>query len=1354
MERIRQLFANYSKNYDEWEQMETDLLQNMPQEEWFHLLAKCSKRRKDIFRENDDIIRELLTILQYSLTREVADVTLEEVMKMYYITKHDEYFVIDICNVLIPFYEELQEEEILLDLYGIVNFEQCSLCKVNTREKRMDFSYNIKSRSIAKDFVNLDAKSQYRILVAYYYYTVVALDLKLISVREALDEYRNFRELLKDDRVKEIIKNDERLSEVYKSFQVGIFLGIFRMDETDEATRRELIDYAREYFEYNKKDRKSDFELDAVEYTAYISIGLIDGEETIESIIDKELAYFEYNFLKIKNGELVDESRILDNINSVAALAKLSNYTEDIRRKKIIDKKLMNFVEARWIKGNLSIINGINEMLSTICNLFFRSNSIEIDKEKTLLQLVIQRNKDVYLHGLIVSEITRCIYEYMILNNPEYFSGIETINDASIKEYLYYASMFHDLGHTANLGHVSHNKRTLKPEEIELYKKHVNFGCDAIEGIPEFEKYRDVIGGHHQYANGQGGIQVTEKPLHPDLKPLVDLIALAVAIDQMTDPYTHMEKDAISFGEAFEIIKNERGKRFSAECVHAIEESILLQDRLAKAVTDDRMKIMYDVYHNWDKIQLSMDEASILDRIVKAMQKYQIDQDEQKFESYKQQMIEMAESSEDDSIRAKALHFLMCYYQITGQFHDAKALETETTKLLQETYNYDTQLHNLLNQGTMNFICEDLERSMNKFLESLKLSNNIPEFCREHAIAADGIARIHLKLDNFEKALEYYRMAEETCYEGMFEETNIYSGIAYCLIRLERIEEAKEFIEKARQCFNRDSENKEYEKYLYFTIFSAVLEEEEECKKNWERLREISFELKDLTYLSTEVQVQLDFLEWKQAYEEMAEVLKHYITLTEKHKNYSQMFNRMVQHRLYCAMILGDRDALIYYGKMLRNSEIEVRQKRSVSMDVLEKEFQENTEKEFQQYIQKQEQRKLEEDVKKEQKANKQKSAFLSSMSHEIRTPINAIIGLNELILRESKEEPILQYAQDIENASKQLLGIVNDVLDFSKIEAGKMEIIPQKYNLRTMLRDLGHMLEPRMEQKDLDYIFNCNKEIPAILYGDDIRIKQILINLLSNAFKYTEKGSIQLNVDYKKKDEKSILLTYEVKDTGIGLKPEQIECLSKPFERFDKIRNRGIQGTGLGISITVKLLEAMGSKLEIESEYGVGTTVSFTIEQEVLNWKSLKEENKKETRGQRREEAAVFHASKAKVLVVDDNKVNLRVVQGLLKRTGVQVTLASSGQECLDMCKEKGFHVILLDHMMPEMDGIDTLKLLRKQEGANKDTPVIALTANAISGAEEFYKKHGFDALLTKPMNPVDMEKILRMYLPEYVID
>lgn len=359
------------------------------------------------------------------------------------------------------------------------------------------------------------------------------------------------------------------------------------------------------------------------------------------------------------------------------------------------------------------------------------------------------------------------------------------------------------------------------------------------------------------------------------------------------------------------------------------------------------------------------------------------------------------------------------------------------------------------------------------------------------------------------------------------------------------------------------------------------------------------------------------------------------------------------------------------------------------------------------------------------EEANKAQVAFISNMSHEIRTPINAVLGMDEMIIRETSEEEIREYAYNIKNAGKTLLGIINDILDFTKIEAGKMDIIPQEYALSSIINDLMNMIEGRVRDKGLEFQLNMNPEIPHILYGDDVRIRQIILNILTNAVKYTEKGTITFSLDYEKFDEENILLAVAVRDTGIGMKQEEMDKLSRPFERLDEKRNRTIEGTGLGMSIVTKLLMQMDSRLEVESVYGEGSVFSFRLKQKVINWEA-----------------------------VDDTLVNLTVVKGLLKRTGVQVDMAESGRECLEMCRNKEYHVILLDHRMPEMDGIEVMHHLQETEGPNQHTPVIALTANAVSGAYETYIKEVFCDFLSKPVSGNKLERMLLKYLPEEILD
>ena len=385
--------------------------------------------------------------------------------------------------------------------------------------------------------------------------------------------------------------------------------------------------------------------------------------------------------------------------------------------------------------------------------------------------------------------------------------------------------------------------------------------------------------------------------------------------------------------------------------------------------------------------------------------------------------------------------------------------------------------------------------------------------------------------------------------------------------------------------------------------------------------------------------------------------------------------------------------------------------------------------------------------------ANKTKSQFLSNMSHEIRTPINAIVGMTEMILRECKDSTILEYAENIRNASNSLLGLVNDILDFSKIEAGKMEIIPVEYALSSLLNDLVNMIQKRATDKKLQFIVDADPELPTILFGDEIRIKQIVINVLTNAVKYTEKGSVRLIVCCNKTAEDTILLRFSIKDTGIGIKKEDISKLFSAFERIEEKRNRNVEGTGLGMNITQRLLTLMNSKLEVESIYGEGSTFSFSIEQKVMNWQPIGnfEESYRNSLKQHEEYHEKFTAPKAKILVVDDTVMNLTVVKGLLKQTQIQIYTAESGYECLHLVTKHKYDIIFLDHRMPGIDGIETLQKMKVlPHNLNKETPVISLTANAVSGARAEYMKAGFQDYLTKPINAPALETMLIKYLPK----
>ena len=405
--------------------------------------------------------------------------------------------------------------------------------------------------------------------------------------------------------------------------------------------------------------------------------------------------------------------------------------------------------------------------------------------------------------------------------------------------------------------------------------------------------------------------------------------------------------------------------------------------------------------------------------------------------------------------------------------------------------------------------------------------------------------------------------------------------------------------------------------------------------------------------------------------------------------------------------------------------------------------------------------------------ANHAKSDFLANMSHEIRTPINAVLGMNEMILREDRRAQELAksdsaevmetlknigvYANDVKNAGHNLLAIINDILDFSKIEAGKMDITEAPYQLSSLLNDLNNMILFKAQDKRLDFKIDVDRTLPDDLYGDEVRVRQILTNILGNAVKYTEKGSVRLTLRGEEQGDGTILLKAEVCDTGIGIRPEDKEKLFTKFQRLEMERNSTVEGTGLGLVITQRLLDMMGGTISVESEYGKGSVFTVTIPQRIVSNVSVgnfqeRFETNMQKGGAYKES---FRAPSAKVLVVDDTRINLAVVSNLLKSTLMHIETSLSGAEAVKKAEDTEYDLILMDQRMPEMDGTEALHKIRETSGGkNVKTPVICLTADAVIGAKERYLSEGFSDYLTKPIDSFALEKMLRKHLPEDKIE
>lgn len=388
--------------------------------------------------------------------------------------------------------------------------------------------------------------------------------------------------------------------------------------------------------------------------------------------------------------------------------------------------------------------------------------------------------------------------------------------------------------------------------------------------------------------------------------------------------------------------------------------------------------------------------------------------------------------------------------------------------------------------------------------------------------------------------------------------------------------------------------------------------------------------------------------------------------------------------------------------------------------------------------------------------ANQAKSDFIASMSHELRTPINSIMGMNEMILREAKDPQILQYGKDVESAANMLLSLVNDILDSSKLSTGKLNILPVHYDLGNMISDLYQMLSPHAKKKNLTFQVVVDPTLPRAYIGDDIRIRQVLINLLTNAIKYTAQGSVTFYVESVQTTDSSDLgVRFSIKDTGNGIKPEKIPQIYERFNRVEETAVRHIEGSGLGLSISSSLLQLMGSKLDVWSQEGVGSDFSFVLYQPVADPTPIGEFAQMVAQNVAYEEfASGFVAPKAKILLVDDNEMNRRVFVELLKESRIQITEADSGAECLRLTKEHAYDLIFLDHMMPEMDGIETRRNMLSDEGnLCRQVPIVMLTANVTAGAREKYLAEGFCDFLPKPILYDQLEKMLLTYLPKDLV-
>ncbi|MBQ3516793.1 MAG: response regulator [Lachnospiraceae bacterium] len=392
----------------------------------------------------------------------------------------------------------------------------------------------------------------------------------------------------------------------------------------------------------------------------------------------------------------------------------------------------------------------------------------------------------------------------------------------------------------------------------------------------------------------------------------------------------------------------------------------------------------------------------------------------------------------------------------------------------------------------------------------------------------------------------------------------------------------------------------------------------------------------------------------------------------------------------------------------------------------------------------------------KAEAANRAKSNFLANMSHEIRTPMNAIVGMSELLIEESHGRKIQEYAYDIKTAAINLLAIINDILDFSKVEAGKMELVEEEYSPMEQIQDTVNLVKLAAKQKGIAFEVDIADGLPSKLYGDPGRIRQILVNIINNAIKFTKEGSVALKISGEVKEKDQFDLKFVVKDTGIGIKEEDLEAIFESFRQLDMNRNRQSEGTGLGLAITKQLVSLMDGDIQVESEYGKGTCFTVHIKQRIVEMGTFTEEKvSQKTENRQTENNEEFTASGYSVLLVDDNTMNRKVAAAMLKKYGFKMAEADSGQAAIERVKRVAYDLILMDHMMPETDGVEATRIIRNECGENgKNAVIIALTANALQGAKEMYLENGFDDFLSKPFDRNQLHTLLTKWVPEQARD
>lgn len=1354
MNRISELYSAFRKNMQENITVMNSMYTPTVKNDWNDLFAGNLANLGKKYEANMKILKELDSILQKPLSGEDADAFYVEVMRLLEERIPDYRLVLPPAEKLISYYEKTDEIEKLIPVCIAYEYYLNDVKHKQFSISKNDYTMVDKVLALKDRYLEIqDESARTKIWMAYYIKIIIGMDNETVRPKEAFALREEMLELWNRPEIQKLEKENQQANRYVNRVKNNVTDALHTIDNEDSETKEVFCQLTKETYFSMLQETKSEYEIEPVLYASYLYVLYLNREETLDDIFDDLMDFYKYGAKKYQAETSISYDALEFFINITRVLFAWSKRGVDHEKTRKMVGYFVALAETRWKEVNKEKIPILNNLMKQLCNYIVTYKNSEVEVEKCIYQMIVQRNFFSYIHSAQISGITQILFEDAYQRAPELFANYSDMEYGELHEFINKAAVFHDIGTEDMIPFLYEKLYPMSKEEEEQSYLHPVFGARYVEQIEDMKKYREIILGHHKYYDGSGGYPKEYDNTQAFHRVIADMIFIADTLDSLADSF--MQKgNNLSFEEIMQEFHNGSGTKYNPLLVEMIENSHELQQKLWKAVSGDKSEIIFSYYHDMENVLIHQDANEFMNEVSEKMQEIKVTGRYDEARPYLDRLFEYAAREQSDELLGKAYYYSMRLYILKEEFMNAINCGIEAIRYFEraEDYLFTGVTHNSI--GICMQCQGNPEHGIGHFLQAAEYA----EMCKDTrggAIAYNNLAGIFREVCLYEKAIIYFEKAEALMEDNLPFKLVLYYNILYCYIKLNQRDKVLFYWNSAEEIEKKLEPVKDYSVFcsnLYRAYVDEYLGNTESLSECLERIKNEVSIFDDYQLYIEEINIYLDLLIKLGRIDEMTEQLDAYIAFCrEKHISH-YIFNSFLQKRIMYAYMQNDYKTSIdvsrYLGKVL--------EEQTYNQADVTLQMEGNYVKEMRRQRTRQEMisenRKLERRVEEEKSASEAKTAFLSSMTHEIRTPIHAVIGLDEMILREANEEHILQYARDIKTAGKKLLGIVNDILDFSKMEAGKIEIIPERYKLSDLLSELEQAFHESAKDKGLDFTVTCSPEIPNVLMGDDTRIRQIMKNLLSNGVKFTERGFVELSVQLSNyATNGAVTLVFDVKDTGIGLKRKEIAKLMKPFGRMDEDRNRSIEGAGLGMSIVNQLVKMMNGSLRVKSEYGKGSEFIVELTQRVIEETPIGELSFNKPKNEGKEKT--LYAPEAKILVIDDNAVNLKVITSLLKRTGIRITTARSGKEGLQIASSMRFDLILLDHRMPEMDGLETLQHLKEAEGPNQHTNVIALTANVMSGALEFYRKNGFLDFLPKPVDYRLLEEKIEYYLPKEIL-